>query len=523
MQKLRSDIAGVVSSIIVSCSFFSTVFAELPQTFIDSTNSIIDTLRKRECVLKILSPNHIIANKEVKIKQIRNDFGFGASITKKFFTKNDSARYTEAFKKYFEWATPENEMKWPQTDQSGDYQDFELADSLVSWCQKNDIKVRGHNLFWNERKEWMPSWAVELSQADFKAAMALRIDSVVAHFKGRVAHWDVINEVVHYKDTSGIPQTKKPGLLAQYSGDDNIFSWIFKRARSIDSSVVMAVNEYSVIEKLSDTKQYIEAIKDIENNGGKVDVIGLEGHFDDYVERSKYMERIDTIAKSLPQQMWLTEVDFTLASSYSERADKMEELIRSAFAYPRMGGFVLWAWWEGNQWKPTLSSFVVDSNLIETEIGARWRALRDGWRTNLTQTTNANGEVSFKGFHGKYVATVQYNDSLYSDTFYVEPGKSTKSVSINLEFRTGILPYENAKKSNGNISFNGKEFTIPTNIDMNHLFFSVYTLSGRLINKMPVLIKDSRIIQPSVVASGIHLIQISSGNKVLFSDVESKY
>jgi GH35 family endo-1,4-beta-xylanase len=181
--------------LIVLGGLISNVVAELPKAFIDSTNAIIDTLRKRECVLNISNQDLVGGGKEIRVRQLRNHFGFGASIGKKWFTKTDSAKYGDAFRAYFEWATPENEMKWPQNEQSDDYQDFDLADSLISWCRTYDIKVRGHNLFWNERREWMPSWALELSPANFKSAMARRIDGAMTHFKGKVAHWDIINEI----------------------------------------------------------------------------------------------------------------------------------------------------------------------------------------------------------------------------------------------------------------------------------------------------------------------------------------
>jgi GH35 family endo-1,4-beta-xylanase len=520
MQKLKMTSIGMISAVIVSCSIFSNAFAELPQKFIDSTNAIIDTLRKRECVLKISSQNQSVNGKTVRIKQIRNDFGFGASIGKKWFDRTDSLKYGEAFRNYFEWATPENEMKWPSNEEADDYQDFELADSLISWCQRYDIKVRGHNLFWNERREWMPSWSLELSPAGFKQAMQRRIDGAVTHFKGKVAHWDVINEIVHYKDADGVRQITKPGLLAQLSGDTTIFSWIFQKARSIDSSVVMAVNEYSVIEKVADTKEYIEEIKDIEKNGGKIDIVGLEGHFDDYMERSSYMERIDTIARSIPHTMWLTEVDFTLAASYSERADKMEELMRSAFAYPRIGGLVLWAWWEGNQWKDGLSSFLVDSTFNETELGNRWRTVRNSWKTDTSGTVNSDGEFTFKGYSGKYEVSVPFGDSLYCDTFYLEPGQGKKSATVELTFSVGTRR-EGKKYNNGEkVFFNGKSITLPDAINPRELVLSVYTLSGRLIGKQPVAIRKGIINQSVLLPPGMHVIKLATKEHTIYSGIE---
>ncbi len=70
----------------------------------------------------------------------------------------------------------------------------------------------------------------------------------------------------------------------------------------------MGVNEYSVIEKTADYKDYIEEIKDIEANGGKIDVVGLEGHFGDYVERSDYMKKIEMHGEKESAVFWLIQV-----------------------------------------------------------------------------------------------------------------------------------------------------------------------------------------------------------------------
>lgn len=524
MQRSKMTAINVISTVAVSCGLFSNVFAELPQQFVDSTNTIIETLRKRDCALKISVQDQVISGKTVKIKQLRNDFGFGASITRKFFNTKDSTKYANTFKEYFEWATPENEMKWPSNEAADDYQDFEIADSLVEWCLRNDIKVRGHNLFWNERREWMPSWSLELGPVDFKEAMARRIDGAVAHFKGRVAHWDVINEIVHFKDTDGKMQTTRPGLLAQLSGDDKIFSWIFKRARSLDSNVLMGVNEYSVIEKAADYEDYIEEIKDIEANGGKIDVVGLEGHFGDYVERSDYMVKIDIIAKALPDQiLWLTEVDFDLQSSYEERADKMEELVRSAFAYPRVGGFVMWAWWEGNAWREGISSFLVDSSFNETEIGKRWRNLRNSWRTDTSGVLNSDGEFTFRGFHGKYEVSVQLADSLYCDTIYLEPGEGKKSVTAGLTFGTGTRKNGKNHTIGEQYLFNGKTVTIPGSCNIRELFLHAYTLSGRFIGKQAVSIKNGVINQSALLPPGMHIVKLAVKGQTVYRGIEYNF
>ncbi len=495
--------------------------AELSQDFINQTNSSIDTLRKRECILTLRHNNQISADKAIIIRQLRNHFGFGAATPWWPFKKAgiDRDKYASCFLRYFEWATPENEMKWEYINSAEDWENYDDADSLVNWCLANDIKVRGHCLFWNEDEKWLPPWAREITDpALFKAAMKRRIEGTVSHYKGKVAHWDAINEIIHTLQHT----VEIPGMLARRSGDPDIFAWIIKSAREIDPYAKMCVNEYNVIELASDAKAYIEEIKSIESKGARIDIVGLEGHFTTYMERNSYLERIDTIVNSLPgKEFWLTEVDFNIDTSI--RADKMEELMRTCFAHPAIGGLILWVWWEGNRWGGH-SSFLVDSNLTENELGARWKSVRDEWRTNTEGTTNAEGVYAFRGFHGKYEASVEIDGTVYTDTFYLEPGKGAKTVELDIGTDIGTIRNKNILTDNMIFNINGKSIEAKLSATSRRpIRLSVYDLTGRLVYSMPVIIENSRAAVRYNVPGGCHILRLEAGRDILYTWRSLKY
>jgi GH35 family endo-1,4-beta-xylanase len=514
MSILKMRSFGAV--LIAAGGLCSVLHAELPLEFINATKASIDTLRKRECTLSLKINNLPSAGKTVTVKQIRNSFGFGAAAPKTVFSKVgiDTVKAQQAFRTYFEWLTPENEMKWSWTDGADDYSNFDDADWLIKWCAANDIKVRGHSLFWNEDEQWLPGWALELDTAQFKAAMGRRIRGAMEHFKGKVVHWDIINEIVH-NIQHGIAV---PGMLAQRSGDPDIFSWIFKQARAIDSTAKFGVNEYNIIEASSQAKEYITEIKSIESKGGRIDIVGLEGHFGGSMERSHYLERIDTIASALPgKELWLTEVDFELDTL--SRADKLEELMRTAFAHPNIGGIMLWMWWEGNRWRSTYTSFLVDSNFTENELGARWRTVRDEWKTNLSGTTDAAGKYTFKGFHGKYVVSVNQADSEYTDTVYLEPGSGTKVVELNLSSATSV-----DERKHGIIAaaipfkLNGRTLMLIGSAEPGQLNVSMYDLSGKLLSRKSVEIGQGEYSLQADMPAGCHIFRIgTAAGQVLYT------
>ncbi len=504
----------VAFSFIIAGGFFAASFAQLTEEFINATNASIDTLRKRECTVTIKLNDQAFAGKAVEIKQLRNHFGFGASIGRKFFTAADSAKYGDAFRAYFDWATPENEMKWATNEEMDDYKNYEDADWLIAWCKLYDIKVRGHNLFWNEKKDWIPGWTMELDTAAFKLAMKRRITDAMTHFKGKIDQWDIINEIIH----GDSQKVEVPGMLVKRSGDPDIFSWIFKEARAIDPDVPMAVNEFDVIETpVTPAKEYITEIKSIESKGGKIDIVGVEGHFNSTMNRTIYKERIDTVANAVTQPLWLTEVDFPVP--LEQRADMMEELMRFCFAHPRIEGIVLWVWWQGNRWRDIYTSFLVDSNYTENELGVRWRTIRNLWKTNSVATTDVSGKVSFKGFHGKYVVKATEGEKFFADTLYLEPGANAKSVEIALK---EVLPdgvIEQRRQGFISVPFQSNGHTIILKLPSagnRQLFISTYTISGKLLSRTPVTIGNGMIHRFNA-PSGCSVFRIGSVDKTLYT------
>jgi len=64
-------------------------------------------------------------------------------------------RYTESelanIKANYDVITPENCMKPQPIHPSEDTYNFSTSDTLVQWCQDNDIKVWGHTLAWHAK------------------------------------------------------------------------------------------------------------------------------------------------------------------------------------------------------------------------------------------------------------------------------------------------------------------------------------------------------------------------------------
>ncbi|MEV6962657.1 endo-1,4-beta-xylanase, partial [Streptomyces sp. NPDC051207] len=102
----------------------------------------------------------------------------------------DSA-YTTIANREFNSVTAENEMKIDATEPQRGQFNFTAADRVYNWAVQNGKQVRGHTLAWHSQQ---PGWMQSLSGSTLRQAMIDHINGVMAHYKGKIAQWDVVNE-----------------------------------------------------------------------------------------------------------------------------------------------------------------------------------------------------------------------------------------------------------------------------------------------------------------------------------------
>jgi len=471
MFRFSSRSVAAASTLIFAAGVVSALFA---QTY-DYSHRISTATVSKDLNAK--------AGQDVKATLIRNHFGFGGQINAWSFDtiiKGEAGvtqNYFDAFRQYFDYATPENEMKWTSnmwgdTMPSGAW--YDPADRIIDSCDKYGIKVRGHNLFWNEKKDWIPKWSRELGTTDFKKAMKDRIESAMTHFKGKVVQWDIINEIIHGEN--GSTPAAGQGLLETMSGDQNVFAWILDEARKIDSCPFV-INDYNLA-TANDYDKYVTKCLPLKE---KFDIIGDEGHFSDAVfSRSDIDTKINKMATGLGKKAWFTEIDWSFAVSKSP--EQMELLMRTSFANKNIDGMVLWVWCKRKMWRE-LNSYLVDSLFVETETGKTWKKLRKEWKTDTTVKAEADGGLKFKGYQGQY-QLVQGDDTAI---VYLHP---EDKVEIIKAFEGSIAIQPNSAQSkvqSATVRLNGTTINLPMGLSENkQLYLSAYTISGKFISKIPL-------------------------------------
>ncbi|HTI21829.1 MAG TPA: endo-1,4-beta-xylanase, partial [Kutzneria sp.] len=134
--------------------------------------------------------------------------------------------YTTIAGREFNMVTAENEMKIDATEPQRGQFSFSAGDQIYNWATQRGMKVRGHTLAWHGQQ---PGWMQSLSGSSLRQAMIDHINGVMAHYKGKLAYWDVVNEA--FNEDGSRRQSNLQG-----TGND----WIevaFRTARNADPSV----------------------------------------------------------------------------------------------------------------------------------------------------------------------------------------------------------------------------------------------------------------------------------------------
>jgi endo-1,4-beta-xylanase len=193
--------------------------------------------------------------------------GAALSITK---LKNSDIYRTVAGTE-FSSVTPENAMKMVNLAPSRkDQYSWADADYLVDFAKNNNMRIHGHCLVWHQS---LPSWINSFSgtKDDWKALLHDYITTVVDHFKGKVASWDVVNEAL--MDDGTLRQT----IWLTKIGWEYV-ELAFRYAHEADPNAVLFYNDYGQEYSKVKLAAINDTVMSLISRGVPIHGIGLQMH-----------------------------------------------------------------------------------------------------------------------------------------------------------------------------------------------------------------------------------------------------
>jgi GH35 family endo-1,4-beta-xylanase len=279
----------------------------------------------------------------------------------------------------------------------------------LAFAEQNDLRMRGHCLYW-EKAKYVQPWLAGLNGAALVNKIDARMKATAGRYAGRVVSWDVDNEQLDgsfYRDRIG-----RAGVAQ-----------MFKEAAALDPKAILFLNEYGILGNPEKTDRYLALIRELRSLGAPVGGIGIQSHDLDrlvpnaisnreddkrpeWLLRSplsaeQFIATLDKLHNATGLPIHLTEASAKMPDPVN-RAEALDILYHVGFGHPAVGAIMLWGFEASTHWMgPDAALLAADGSL--TEAGRCVDDLmRKTWTTHGTGAADSAGRLGFRGFYGIY-------------------------------------------------------------------------------------------------------------------------
>jgi endo-1,4-beta-xylanase len=277
----------------------------------------------------------------------RADLRIGTAVDMAALAADDA--YRAAVGREFSTVTAENVMKWEATEPQQGVHDWAAADRLVDFARAHRQKVRGHTLVWHNQN---PAWVTEqaFTPTQLREVLRKHIIDEVTHFRGKVWHWDVVNEIFNddgtWRDSIWL-RNLGPGYVA------DAFRW----AHQADPEVKLFLNDYNNEGLSAKSDAYYALVKQLKAQGVPVQGYGIQGHLavqygvpGDVLANLRRFERLGL-------QTAFTEVDVRMPLpadpiKVQAQAQGFTALLQACLLADKCVSYTLWGFTDRYSWVP---------------------------------------------------------------------------------------------------------------------------------------------------------------------------
>lgn len=342
-------------------SFSSSSVSSVSSSSISSASSTSSSVSS---ISSSLSSSSLASSSVINLYSLA-DFPMGVAVSAGNENRSlfDIQAKQDIVKQHFSQLTAGNIMKMSYLHPAQNTYTFDNADALVNWADANGIAMHAHALIWHSGYQ-VPGWMSGFSgtQSEWVAMMNEHVQTIAAHFAGRVDSWDVVNEA--FENTSaGYRNT----VFYNEIGAEYLEN-AFVAARAGDSQVDLYYNDYSIEAEPVKLGHVLAMVDDFQSRNIPIDGIGFQMHvFLDYPSISAISAAFQQVVDR-GLKVKITELDVVLNNPYNSSAAVYTSLTTAAAelqkqryynivkAYKNIvpenlrGGITVWGIWDGDSW-----------------------------------------------------------------------------------------------------------------------------------------------------------------------------
>ena len=257
----------------------------------------------------------------------KKDFLIGTALNNSQIDEKNAV-VNNLIKKQFNAATPENIMKSALIHPKWDTYNFTMADKLVEYGEKNNIKINGHTLIWHSQ---LPNFIRGIKSSDsIRTFFTDHIKTVAGRYKGKVFSWDVVNEALNEDGTL------RNSVFLKHLGEGYLVD-AFRLAQEASPKTELYYNDYNN-EKPAKRAGCIKLIKKIQESGARIDGVGIQGHWHVGKIPLKDIEESILEYSALGLKVMFTELDIEVLERNFQGADVSQRMANSPEINPYTNG-----------------------------------------------------------------------------------------------------------------------------------------------------------------------------------------
>ncbi len=257
----------------------------------------------------------------------RKDFLIGTALNNSQINEKNVV-VNEVIKQHFNAATPENIMKSALIHPKWDTYDFTMADKLVEYGKKNNIKINGHTLIWHSQ---LPNFIRGIKSSDsIRTFFTDHIKTVAGRYKGKVFSWDVVNEALNEDGTL------RNSVFLKHLGEGYLAE-AFRLAQEASPKTELYYNDYNN-EQPAKRAGCIKLIKKIQESGARIDGVGIQGHWHVGKIPLKDIEESILEYSALGLKVMFTELDIEVLPRNFQGAEVSQRMADSPEMNPYANG-----------------------------------------------------------------------------------------------------------------------------------------------------------------------------------------